>query len=371
MIAFRSPNTFTNYTSPNIPGRIFTGNFIGTPFNGDTAVPTTVRNSSQGYNGIGNPYASPISLEAFLNAPANAAANIEALYFWTREHKIVNGSYQNGAGSNWITYNRLGWSNGSNLSTLNAAQGFIAKVQNAGNLYFSNNMRTASTNNVSNRASDISKYWLELTKENETINSILIGYIDGSTIDYEVNFDAKPMETGDGLYSLIGQEKFLIQGRGNQLNINDVVPLTIITATSGEYQIKLNNPQGDFITETIYLIDKSANRTINLSEEGSYQFTIGAGEFTDRFEIAYQNRSLNTSEINSQDISIYTQEKEVKIKSKETIRTVEVFDFEGRLLQNNTKVDAKIFSTSVQNQKIVIVKVTLVNGKIITKKIIL
>lgn len=374
MVSFRAPNTFNNYTSPAQPGRIFEGKFIGTPFNGEYSVPVTARNSSQGFNGIGNPFASPIDLDLFYFNTNNQAVGIDVLYFWTRDYKIVNGVYEGGSGSNWATYNAMGWNDVARTqSTINAAQGFIAKVRNQGTLKFDNSMRTVSQGNISFRNNTVSKYWLELLKEDRKVNSILIGNIAGSTKGYESNLDAKPMEASEGIFSLIDNDVFVIQARGEQIDENDRIVLKYSISERGEYKIKLTNPLGDFGTQNIYLVDHTLNEVINLSENELYTFTSEAGSFADRFEIIYNPRLLSTSELKDvNELVVYLDQKDLNIKSNEKFVGIQVYDLVGNLVKNISNIDETTYTIKLTNNTgVLIVNVKLANGKSVSKKIIL
>ncbi|RZJ64580.1 MAG: hypothetical protein EOO45_18685, partial [Flavobacterium sp.] len=66
----------------------FDGKFTGVPYSGDIAVPLTA--GAQGFNAIGNPYPSPVSIQAFF--AANQGLN-GTIYFWRKTNGANASAY--------------------------------------------------------------------------------------------------------------------------------------------------------------------------------------------------------------------------------------------------------------------------------------
>lgn len=364
-VAFRSPNTFNNYGEG--AAKVFEGTFTGIPNNG--AVSKMVTKNNFGNNAVGNPYPSPIDLNKFFNSNQF----VTKIFVWTHNSPIVNGVYN---GNNWIVNTKgMGWNDPAiTNSVIGVGQGFIAQVTNTSPIHFSNEMRVVSPQTISykNNVED-DKFWLSLVNDSNVMNSTLIGYKEGSTLDYDNDFDAAPMEEFAGIYSTIQDKYMSIQGRGAQFDSKDQVKLGLKFNSPANYTIKLAKTSGLFSTgQSIYLKDNELNKITDLTKE-DYLFIGDKGEFKNRFEIVYENKTLGTNE-NSTDAGsiIYSTNQQIHVKANDTIETVKVFDLSGQIIKTINSVNDKNLTFSVlKESKIVVVLVELKNGQHISKKVII
>ncbi|HJD87327.1 MAG TPA: Ig domain-containing protein [Empedobacter falsenii] len=363
LIAFRAPNDYNNYGEGD--AQVFESSFRGQLFNGEVTIPVT--KTSKGNNAVGNPYASPLSLDALI--AANTSVGVNSVYVWTHSKPIVNGAYQ---GSNWVIYNGTGWNDNSVTSqNIDIAQGFIVKVANAGNLVLNNAMRTSANGPVYYKEQK-DRYWLSLSNDQGKINSSLIGYVSESTTEYDQNFDAHPFDNNnEGLYSVLNNDLFVIQGRGD-FNNEDSFDLTFNVKKAGTYQINLEKFEGVFENQNIYLVDKKLDKVFNLNELKSYSFDTKAGEINDRFSINYQNKTLSTNDLSKKGLVVYAQNKQITISSKESIKSIKLVDISGRQLQNIQNINTKNYVINLNvNPQVVIVVVENTNGTTESRKVIL
>ncbi len=363
LISFRAPNNYNNYGEGE--AQVFDSSFRGQLFNGEVTIPVT--KASKGNNAVGNPYASPLSLDALI--AANTSVGINSVYVWTHSKPIVNGAYQ---GSNWAIYNGTGWNDNSVTSqNIDIAQGFIVKVANAGNLVLNNAMRTSANGPVYYKEQK-DRYWLSLSNNQGKINSSLIGYVNGSTNKFDQNFDAKPFDNNnEGLYSVLNNDLFVIQGRGD-FNNEDSFDLTFNVKKAGTYQINLEQFEGVFENQNIYLVDKKLDKVFNLNELKSYSFDTEAGEINDRFSINYQNKTLSTNDLSKKGLVVYAQNKQITISSKESIKSIKLVDISGRQLQNIQNINTKNYVINLNvNPQVVVVVVENTNGTIESRKVII
>lgn len=363
LISFRAPNNYNNYGEGD--AQVFESSFRGQLFNGEVTIPVT--KASKGNNAVGNPYASPLSLDALI--AANTSVGVNSVYVWTHSKPIVNGAYQ---GSNWAIYNGTGWNDNSVTSqNIDIAQGFIVKVANAGNLVLNNAMRTSANGPVYYKEQK-DRYWLSLSNNQGKINSSLIGYVNGSTNKFDQNFDAQPFDNNnEGLYSVLNNDLFVIQGRGD-FNNEDSFDLTFNVKKAGTYQINLEQFEGVFENQNIYLVDKKLDKAFNLNELKSYSFDTEAGEINDRFSINYQNKTLSTNDLSKKGLVVYAQNKQITISSKESIKSIKLVDISGRQLQNIQNINTKNYVINLNvNPQVVVVVVENTNGTIESRKVIL
>ena len=113
------------------------------------------------------------------------------------------------------------------------------------------------------------------------------------------------------------------------------------------------------------------NTTTDLSK-GDYNFISDKGYFTNRFQIVYENNSLNINDLNKKDkLNVYTKNRTVYIKSTEKLKSVKVYNIDGSLVKNIPSVN--MFETHFDlsnNTKMYIVWIECYDGTIISKKII-
>lgn len=363
LISFRAPNNYNNYGEGE--AQVFESTFSGQLFNGEVTIPVT--KTSKGNNAVGNPYASPLSLDALI--AANTSVGVNSVYVWTHSKPIVNGAYQ---GSNWAIYNGIGWNDPAMTSpNIDIAQGFIVKVANAGNLVLNNAMRTSANGPVYYKGQK-DRYWLSLSADQTKLNTSLIGYGMGSTNKFDQNFDAQPFDNNnEGLYSVLNNDLFVIQGRGD-FNNEDSFDLTFNVKKAGTYQINLEKFEGVFENQNIYLVDKKLDKVFNLNELKSYSFDTKAGEINDRFSINYQNKTLSTNDLSKKGLVVYAQNKQITISSKESIKSIKLVDISGRQLQNIQNINTKNYVINLNvNPQVVVVVVENTNGTTESRKVIL
>lgn len=373
----RAPNTW-----PSSTPTAYQGIFTGVPNNGN--ITSSV---SAGFNLIGNPYASPISASSFLDNLNNDGLGMTTLYFWT--HTLAaNTTTGNYAQSNYATHNGTGGvaadaGGATPDGIIQVGQGFIVNVAIPGNAEFNNTMRLATsngqffkTNGQLNQPLTVERHrmWLGLTSPGNDFNQILVGYVQGATNGFDASYDAKLFEqTNSVLYSPINNLKYVIQGRSLPFVTSDVVPLGLLAQTAGQYTIAMDNFDGLFLGQDIYLRDNLLNVTHDI-KGSSYTFVSDAGQFDSRFEIVYAAPlAVETPLFDDNSVIVYSNEYGININAGQTIiDSVKVFDVRGRLLYSKSKIDAtSINLENVASEKqVLIVQITSIDNITISKKII-
>jgi len=348
----------------------YNGVFNGTLNNGIFNIPL-----QNGYNMIGNPYASPINATLFLQQNPS----VTTLYFWTHTIPASGGSYPT---NNYASFTNLGGvasAAGGQVPNgfIQVGQGFFAK--NSGNtpVQFMNNQRTdALFTTQFFKQSDIEKHriWINLNGVNAKHNQILVGYMDGATNAIDDAIDGSIIDdTNSVLYNYLDNEKYVIQGRSLPFDDTDVVPLGIKITEEGTYTINLENKDGLFTNQLVYLKDKYNNTFQELNTTG-YTFNAPQGTFNDRFEIRYTQNALNTDSFDYNGILIFNNaNNEIEVRSaNENIAKIEVYDLLGKRMYQKNNINAREYRVATYLEyKVLIVKVLLDNGQIINQKIIL
>ncbi|MDI5948310.1 T9SS sorting signal type C domain-containing protein [Flavobacterium yafengii] len=396
-----------NSITPPPPG-LYEAVFIGAPNNGTVSISSVINDSSYL---IGNPYPSALDANKFLID--NSLVLDGTLYFWTHNtsiqlaSSITNGSAGSGAyaytSDDYATYNLTGGV-GTSATTIGfgpvvptgkiaSGQAFFASTKPTipanSSIMFNNSMRVEGTilgNNSqffrttksSKTASVIEKHrvWLNLTNSEGAFKQMLVGYLTDATNDYDNAFDGESFDGNEFIdfYSINEDKNLTIQGRALPFDKNDEVTLGYSSTIEGTFSISIDQVDGILTSEDVFIEDKMTNNVKNL-KEGAYSFSTGAGAFNDRFVLRFTQKTLGTDKVGEFDNSVLiSNDKNVlKIKSElESIKRITVFDLLGRKLFDKEAVNSNEFSTSniTLNKQLVLVKVMLTNGKVISKKVI-
>jgi uncharacterized delta-60 repeat protein len=374
--------------------------FNGLPNNGDFLV------SSEGVsksNLIGNPYPSAISADDFIEE--NEGIIGSALYFWTHttaRSKNTAGTKFEYVSDDYATYNRTGGagvSTAAAISTDNdddgigdgvspsghiaAGQSFFVTSNSSGDFKFTNLMRTGSNSQFfkpkakkKTKAVEKNRLWLNLTNDRGAFKQLLVGYVTGATNDFDTLYDGIALNANAYIdfYSIENSEKYTIQGRALPFDIADEVPLGYKSAIEGTFQIAIDNVDGFFTNQTVYLEDKTFN-TIHDLTKGSYSFTTVKGEFRDRFVLRYDSEKLSTDDvaIKKKEVVVLVKKHQIKINSfGQILSTVQLFDLKGSLLYSKTNIDKdEVFVNDlISSNQVLIVLTELENGQKLSNKII-
>ncbi|QBZ98077.1 T9SS sorting signal type C domain-containing protein [Flavobacterium sangjuense] len=380
------------------PTQIVETTFTGVPNNGVINVPV-IKTSVPSYNLIGNPYPSAIDLDVFI--AANLSVMTGTVYLWTHTTPITYYQYTI---NDYAKYNFTG-SVGTGIAApsggpvptgkVAAAQGFFieADINLASGTYsatFTNAARLAGNNNQffkSGRASahtatiserlERHRIWLSLSEADGARDQMLLGYVEGATDDFDAVFDSRVVAMGSPvtMYTKVGTRDLSIQGKSLPFSDTDSIPIAYTTTVNGELSINLDNFDGIFDYQDIYLLDKATN-TLHDLKTGTYTFVTTAGTFENRFELrfTYEKFSAPTSSLNPNDVKIISSGHQLQVVSSAMpMAQVEVFDILGKLLFSQKGLNTNLFQTTSlkTTTQVVLVKIRLENQDSITKKIVI
>lgn len=357
------------------------GVFTGVPNNGN--VDFTAYNGGAGfrYNGVGNPYPSPVDMNSFVNG--NAGNITGTLYFWRK----TNNATTNPGYCTWTTAGFV--SNGEAQvvdpnGILRTGQGFLVEMINsATNVSFTNGMRVIVDADQFFRNGDLAqgrglvgdRVWLNVSNASGADNQMLLGYFPSATLGVDYGIDGKAIEDAPvSLTMEIAGGNYLIQGRPS-FDAADVVPLRFKTSYAGAHSISIDHLDGLFLgSQNVYLRDNLLNVTHNL-KTSAYSFASDAGTFSNRFEIIYQTLlSNNLVNFNENTVVVYKDKNgDLNVNANAvTLNTVEVFDVRGRKLARKESINDStvVISGLTEENAVLFVKVTATDGGIVNKKIV-
>jgi hypothetical protein len=365
-----------------LPVPIARGLYQGGGYSGVNGV--SIDKTEDNLNLIGNPYPSAIKAIDFLNANTTIEGNVCLWTHTSSPESSVNPFYStltyttNYATMDYITYNSSGSSLGP--ATFNgyiaAGQGFFVSMVDGPadatqSVTFTNTMRKKEYGNSqffktgqisSTPENDKHSIWIDLLDGTNTISRALVAYCEGATHQKDRMFDAYTrVADATILYSLIGSESQIIQGRGLPFDENDQVPLGYHAPTAGSFTIAIAAVDGLFAQgQSIYLEDKLLHITFNL-RQAPYVFTTDQGTFNDRFVLRYTDTSLSNSDFSALSASfvVFKSHDVITIQSDATqIGEVVVYDIQGRILNDFKNLATSEFQFSAPSaQQVLVLKI--------------
>ena len=362
----------TNW-SPTTP-TIYNGQFTGVPNNGSFT--NTV---GQGFNLLGNPYASPIDAPSFIRANGK----IGTLYYWSHKVAASGGSYPS---NNYASYTLLGGvasANGSAIPNdkIQVGQGFFVNAIGSFDVKFENELRVDAatstqffrTSEKSNAGFENHRIWLNLDGSTDSYNQILIGYSPAATNGIDENVDGLMLDTSKTfLYNVLGNKEYVIQGKGLPFNQEDIVKLGLKVVEGGEFNINIEQLDGLFESQDVFIKDNYTN-TIHDLKQSAYTFVAQAGTFNDRFELVYK-KPITPAAVVENKVDVLVKNNELTIQSNQfKIVRVEVYDVLGKTVYTKSGITTNLFNSNqiTTNQQALILKIQLENGDVVLKKIIM
>jgi hypothetical protein len=373
---------------------VWNGVFTGVPNNGDFSVPISTAGTPAnlpnfpfdryGFNLIGNPYPSPISISQFATDNSD---NIETtFYFWRKTNNSSSPSYctwnsaSNSFGDNGEAYTE------TPNDVIQTGQGFIVQAKTGATAVEFNNgqrlannagqfFRNAQQGTASPATIESNRMWLNMQGATGGFSQAVVGYFTNATLGAD-DFDSKLFNDGPIAFSsIINNEDYVIQGRPVPFDLNDVVPMRYKVANAGAYTISIDHVDGIFAggVQTIYIHDNLTS-TIHDLNSGAYNFTSDAGTFATRFEVIYQPQLGTGGPVfNENQVVIYQNEaNEFVINTGNIVMSsVKIFDVRGRFLSSSKEINANQTTiTAGQVNQVLLIQITSQDGLVVTKKVI-
>ena len=389
--------------------------FVGKPNSG--TITSTV--GAGNLNLCGNPYPSAIDADKFIDD--NASSTTGTLYLW--EHFNTNTShntiqYQGG----YATYTKTGGTapvapagvSGEGTSskaakrfipvgqgffvtgsatggtiTFNNSQRLFVKEDdvNSYSLYKTGNHTVAATSNdpLMNNAQDefIEEQFMKLrlgyTSTDNYHRQTLLGFMnENATSGYDNGYDGLSIETlTNDMYFINGANKLNINGDGF-FNVNNVYPLGVKNATSGNVTFAIDDKENFDEDQEIYIHDNVTD-TYNSIKSGAYQLNLPAGTYENRFSLRFTNGAdLGTDDEQTQQIAVTHSQSDSMISIKNplqevTVKSVALFNLLGQQvtdwkIDNQNQADIQLQVGDMATGTYIVKVIT--DGGDITKKIL-
>ena len=396
--------------------------FTGKPNNGIITHPIGANNLYL----VGNPYASALDAHTFIDDNINSVQNGDfigsgtttgTIYFW--EHWGGNSHYLAQYEGGYATLNKLGFtmavpdpdvsSNGNGALTprryIPVGQGFVVQGDaDGGTVTFNNGQRVFEKESGGNStffksgneidtelsstssAADINRVYFRFTTPEGPSRQLLLGVQEGLTEGVEYGYDAKRLnEQHTDCGWRLEEEAYVIQGIGAIYNELEL-PLTVQVGTSGTCKFNVESLADLEDNVEVYFRDNELQAETRLEQTQGAEFTLEAGEYTNRFSVVFkvtEREELEDildqeEEELSDNLLVYynTQEGVIQIKNPTSFSasSIRVYNSLGQLVLNHTKQhqDVTVINIPVNvSTGAYMVQFVYNNSKEITKKLLI
>jgi hypothetical protein len=181
------------------------------------------------------------------------------------------------------------------------------------------------------------------------------------------------------LYSVLDNKNLTIQGRPYwSVNSNESIPLGFWVKEEDEFEISIDNFDGEFENKRVSLEDKELNIMHDLSTS-DYNFTSNSGEYQNRFVLHIKDKEIATEEVNEESVKnliISSNSAGIQLQNKEyKMAKVEVYNILGSQIFSKdysptNLIEIATISDLKRNNQVVIVKVTYEDGYKEARKIV-
>lgn len=400
--------------------------FRGKPNDGNITVNLAASSSTL----TGNPYPSALDVNEFLLDPANTNCTATA-YYWDQEaspssHNIV--SYIGGYGAyvpmaigvngvytpaTYQTFNLDGTVNNPNVGSgvgysrrfAPIGQGFLVTgdasltlpntvtLKNTHRAYYkeslpdsqfakSGSQVSAENKNLNETPQDEFSFGLirlKITINNLYSRELALALTNQATDGVDRGMDGKSPDvagTATDSYFFLDNTQYVIQSI--PFDVTKRIKLGVkVTADNTNFSFSLKQVQDFDTTQPIYIYDALDNSYHSINQN-PYNVVLQTGENNNRFEVTFQNNSLNVDETIINDFLIVqnnnNQTLTVNNPNGLDIKSADLFDISGKLIFKKVDLGVKSsyeFSTSGLSDGVYIAKIISVDGKSKAQKVII
>jgi hypothetical protein len=208
----------------------------------------------------------------------------------------------------------------------------------------------------------------------QKFSQLLIGFMDDATDGFDRLFDGPRLDGGAEISfsSLLDNKPYGILGK-SFMKKEEIIQLSISTKIVGDFKISIGKLEGLLKTATIVLIDDETGVNHDL-KNGDYSFsTTTTGIIDNRFRLYITSDTANTKayNLNKADVKVFSSIYALNIQANTTIKEVKVYDLYGQVLfKGVNQKQFAIYKNTLGSNRILIVKVHLATGEVISKKVV-
>ncbi len=389
--------------------------FRGRPNDGNILVSVGTGNAA---TLTGNPYPSALDLNAFLMDPSNSACTRVA-YFWEQDKTVDShylsayrggyGTYSPGSlGSNGIyvpatfnsynsdgTLNTVGTSSGLVIQRKYSpiGQGFLingnsngqvtlknahrAFYQEGGALsQFAKNSKTTDTQKAQENK-QISHIKINTIINNAFTRQLALAFMPEATDGVDPGLDALNMDEAlpADISFWLDNSRYVIQG----VNFDPSKKIPLAVHADKACTLKFYIPETiDFdASQKVYLLDEFDSSYHDI-KSGSYQVSVAAGIYIDRFKIAFDSQTLGTAVGSKSSLTLYQENKSRTLKALNPnhlkFRSFNLYDMTGKTVLTKKELPQEqvySFSTAGLSSGVYIAVFLTDENEKITQKIII
>ena len=370
-----------------LPSSASTINFTGTTLNtGDKTIglTRTTGKTKEGFNLIGNPYPSHVTMTYSLLNNANL---LNSIWYRTAIYDTPNSKYV-------YSFNTfLMNSDGSTVSSPSGTTGIIPPMQafwvrlnsaGSGSFTFTNSMRSHQTSNPLKTKFTVNVVMpllrLEVSNINASVDEAVI-YFNSNAANTLDSYDAEKMSNGSvsipEIFTMpsLSNDQLAINGM-NSIPYDTEIPLGFTTGEAGtNFSIKASEISNfDAGTKVLLKDTANVNSPIDISDGSSYTFSSGITNSSTRFAVIFKSASVYTGTIGNVNqnvwISVNGTNQIVVNGASGTESTVAVYNAVGQKLVAKTLTSTITTLNNPLQSGVYFVTVTNA-GKSVTKKVIL
>jgi hypothetical protein len=326
-----------------------TDGVAGQPGNGNLSVPLTF--GGDNFNLVGNPYPSPIGLQAFL--AANSGTTTGTAWIWNDNNNATGtGSY---AAHNNVT------------PAIQAAvgQGFFVQASAAGNANFTNALRAAGNPTFFRDEHPMQRFQLQVTNAQGSTDQVWAAFGEQFTTGFEPGYDAEKFEgaTDVSLAARVQGERLAIAALPQASAQVFQLPLTLLAKKAGAYTFAAQ-PVDSPTDKPLFLEDRQTGEFYYLEVGRAHSLNLLPGHYQDRFYLRMASEVAGQAPQTGRAVAAYAFGRDLFVQVAE-VAEVGIFNLMGQPVQRFTNLQPdslRRLNAGVPTTGVYLVRVTTPSG---------
>jgi GEVED domain/Pregnancy-associated plasma protein-A len=293
-----------------------TDGVAGQPGNGNLSVPLTF--GGDNFNLIGNPYPSPIGLQAFL--AANTATTSGTAWIWNDN----NNSTGTGA---YVAHNNV-------TPAIEAAvgQGFFVQATGAGSVNFTNALRVGANPTFFRGEEQMERFLLRVNDAQGNTDQVWAAFGSQFTAGFERGYDAEKFEgvTDVSIAARVNGERLAIAALPQVADQPLQLPITLLAKKAGAYTFAAQPVDGP-TSKPLFLEDRQTGNFYLLQLGRAHTLDLLPGNYQDRFFLRSASEVAGPAQA-SQLVAAYAFGQELFVEAAE-VAEVTIYSLMGQPVQ--------------------------------------